>query len=161
MASKPNELGGEEWIDERIAQQVARLIDPSLPLGSRLYAIVDEISNQEGVVSSFRAAVRPDVPGETYAEKHLAALRRAKSELQSEAAESGSVTDYFIPQLFARGRERPQRLLILLKYIESSRTGISPAQYQNCPRVSPALLADFPSTRLEFATWRTTHQDLG
>lgn len=94
MASTPNEMGKSEWIDERIARQVARLIDPGLPWGARLYAIVDEISSQEGVVSSFGAAVRPDVPGETYAKKYLAALRRAKSELQAQAAESGSDTDY-------------------------------------------------------------------
>jgi hypothetical protein len=93
MASTPNEVGKSEWIDERIAQQVARLIDPSLPWGSRLYAIVDEISNQEGVVSTFSAA-KPDVPGETYAKKYLAALNAAKAELLAEATVSGLAIDY-------------------------------------------------------------------
>ena len=63
MASIPNEMSKSGWIDERIAQQVAQLIDPGLPWGARLCAIVDEISNQERVVSSFVAAVRPDVLG--------------------------------------------------------------------------------------------------
>jgi hypothetical protein len=59
-----------------------------------LYAIVEEISNQEGVVNTFATAVRPDPPGETYARKYLEALKKAKSELQAEVAQSGSVTGY-------------------------------------------------------------------
>jgi hypothetical protein len=55
-----------------------------------LYALVNEITNQEEVVTSFSAAVRPDVPGETYAKKYLAALKKAKSELQAQAPENGS-----------------------------------------------------------------------
>jgi hypothetical protein len=94
MASIPNEMGKPDSIDERIAQQVARFIDPGLPWGARLYAMVDEVSNQEGVVKTFSEAVRPDVPGETYSRKYLAALRKAKSELQAQAAEAGSDTDY-------------------------------------------------------------------
>jgi hypothetical protein len=85
-------MNNSGWIDERIAQQVAQLIDPGAPWGSRLYAIVEEISNQEAVVNTFATAVRPDVPGETYARKYLEALKKAKSELQAEAARSGSAT---------------------------------------------------------------------
>ncbi len=90
MASTPDQMSNSGWIDERIAQQVALLIDSDVPWGSRLYAIVEEISNQEGVVNTFATAVRPDVQGETYAKKYLDALKKAKSELQAEAAQSGT-----------------------------------------------------------------------
>ncbi|MGB8579184.1 MAG: hypothetical protein WCD47_00045 [Candidatus Sulfotelmatobacter sp.] len=55
---------------------------------------MEGISNQEGVVNTFATSVKPDVPGETYARKYLEALKKAKSDLQTEAARSGSATDY-------------------------------------------------------------------
>lgn len=90
MAPTPNETGSSSWGD----QQITRLTDPGLPWGSRLYAIVNEISNQEDVVVTFSARAQPDVPGENYARKYLAALKTAKAKLLAEATESGSVIDY-------------------------------------------------------------------
>jgi hypothetical protein len=90
MAPTPSETAIEKWID----QQIARLIDPEMPRGSRLYAVVDEISNQVGVVGTFSAAVPSDVPGEACARKYLAALEGVKTKLLREATESGQRIDY-------------------------------------------------------------------
>jgi hypothetical protein len=90
MAATPNDTAIQKWAD----QQIARLTDPRMPRGSRLHAVVDEISNQEGVVNTFSAVVPPDVPGETCAKKYLAALKTAKAELLAEATESESGIDY-------------------------------------------------------------------
>lgn len=89
MVPTVTEMDRSDWIDGRIAP----LGEPDLPWGARLYAIVDEISNQEDVVASFNVAPSPDVPGLTFASKYLAALRGAKDELLAEATGSGSEVD--------------------------------------------------------------------
>ena len=146
-------MSNSDWIDGRIAQQVARLIESGEPWGSRLCAIVEGISNQEGVVNTFATSVKPDVPGETYARKYLEALKKAKSDLQTEAARSGSATDYegeivywSVHAAIVRdgAGKTPMPIDLTSRCNKSSKLSTSMTEYQSCRRVFHALLGKLP-----------------
>ena len=83
--SSPDPAGPSEWIK----RQTERFRDTQVPLGRRLYEVVDEIWNQEGTVKSFSTAGRPDPQGEACARSYLQALEQVKKDLLEEAAALG------------------------------------------------------------------------
>ena len=148
-----------EWIDRQLEQ----FTNHSLPWGSRLRAVVEELANYKDSLASYGTTVPSDPPGEAHTKRYLLALGKVKDELIAEGTGLNYEDEIVYWAVHAAvDKEGPGKsstpVDLVALYREFKGKYFNDA-VPTCQTPLFAALCDSPSMRRGFATWKRTHQD--